>query len=262
MLKKICNIAIGAGEKVMKFYNINNFISHKNDNSPITKADICSNQFIINKLKKITPKIPILTEENIIPWEIRKYWKTYWLIDPLDGTKEFIKKNGEFTINIALIKNFKPVLGVIYAPVLEYLYYANTKNSWKKDIKNKKTKIIQTQKKIPLRILLSHSDQSNNNMLKEYLKLLKENFQVIKIGSSLKFCFIAEGKSQIYMRFHKTNIWDTAAGEIIAKSAGAYVLDIYGNNLNYSPRPSFLNPEFIVSFNKILLKNIFAIKNK
>ena len=123
-LLKISNISVEAGRIILDYYNKNLNITFKADESPLTQADLASNKFITDTIKKITPNIPILSEEEFIEWDVRKEWKKYWLIDPLDGTKEFIKKNGEFTVNIALIENNRPILGVIYAPASNELYFA------------------------------------------------------------------------------------------------------------------------------------------
>ena len=127
LINPVCNTAIQAGKLIKKFYKSNNNISLKDDKSPITKADIESNLLIKKSLIKINKKIPILSEEELVEWSIRKNWHTYWLIDPLDGTKEFIKQNDEFTVNIALIENNRPVLGIIYAPIFQVLYFAYKK---------------------------------------------------------------------------------------------------------------------------------------
>lgn len=253
MLNEICKIAISAGKEIMKFYknkkNIN--FSKKLDLSPLTQADINANNKIIKDLSKLTPNIPILSEEYISPWNIRRNWNKYWLIDPLDGTKEFIKQNKEFTVNIALIENAQPILGVIYAPALKLLYSATQYHSWKEKI-GKYKKIIKVNKKKILKILVSRSHQ--NILIQKYLDKIEEKYEILKVGSSLKFCLIAEGKAHVYIRLGKTSIWDTAAGEIIASSAGAYIFDLIKyNKLNYSPRKSFFNPNFCVCSKKDFL---------
>ena len=124
LLLKVCNIAIKAGEEILKYYTEDIHVTHKDDSSPLTKADLASNKIIMNALQQLDSTIPILSEESLVEWKERKNWTKYWLVDPLDGTKEFIKQNGEFTVNIALIENNKPILGVIYSPVKCDLYFA------------------------------------------------------------------------------------------------------------------------------------------
>lgn len=250
MLNKICEIAISAGKEIMNIYknkkNINFF--EKNDFSPLTEADINSNNRIIKDLSKLTPNIPILSEEYIHPWNIRKNWHDYWIIDPLDGTKEFIKQNKEFTVNIALIKNSQPILGVIYAPALKLLYSANKEYSWKEKVGIYK-KVIKVSKNKKFKILVSRSHK--NILIDKYINKIKNKYEILEIGSSLKFCLIAEGKAQAYIRLGPTNIWDTAAGQIISTSAGACVYDINHKKLNYAPRKSFFNPYFYVYLKKL-----------
>lgn len=255
MLNKICKIAISAGEAIMEIYKDKKTINffEKQDLSPLTQADINSNNRIIQDLSKFTPNIPILSEEHIYPWNIRRNWHEYWIVDPLDGTKEFIQKSKEFTVNIALIKNSQPILGVIYAPALKVLYSANKNHSWKEKIGVYK-KIIKVNKNKKLKILISRNHK--NISMKKYFNKIKDKCKILEVGSSLKFCLIAEGKAQAYIRLSPTNIWDTAAGQIISTSAGAYVYDINYKKLNYAPRESFCNPYFYV-YLKNLEKYLF-----
>lgn len=250
----ISNLAIEAGAKIMEHYQNNVEVMIKDDHSPLTKADLDSNAIIINLLKKIDHKIPILSEESFIDWKIRKNWKKYWLIDPLDGTKEFINKNGEFTVNIALVENNKPILGVIYAPVLSTLYYASIDyGSYKiKTSKNldslANSKKINVKKKKYFEHLLvigsrSHSNQEFDNWLKKNI----QNYELIKKGSSLKFCKIADGSADIYPRFGPTSEWDIAAGHIILSEAGGNILDLDGEEIVYNTKEDIINPYFIAS---------------
>ncbi|PPI88571.1 3'(2'),5'-bisphosphate nucleotidase [Candidatus Pantoea edessiphila] len=250
MLKNICVLAKSAGDAVMNIYsnnNMNYYIYHKFDKSPVTVADIISHNIIIKGLNNILPKIPILSEENLYPWEIRKNWENYWLVDPLDGTKEFIKHNNEFTINIALIKQGNPILGVVYAPALKTMYYADVlkRKAWKE--KNNRIEQIHSCCIYPPSVLISRSHNLNNiNEMNKFL-LSFNNYRIIEIGSSLKFCLIAEGKAQFYPRFNPTSIWDTGAGHAIILASGAYIKDLQGVTLNYLPKKSLINPKFLVS---------------
>ncbi|CAJ0990869.1 3'(2'),5'-bisphosphate nucleotidase CysQ [Pantoea sp. Nvir] len=244
MLEKICQLAREAGNAIMLMYKKESMldISRKTDNSPVTIADIAAHNIILQGLRKLIPEVPVLSEEDPPTWSERQQWQSYWLVDPLDGTKEFIKGNDEFTINIVLINQGNPVLGVVYAPALDVLYSATESKAWKeKD--GHKVRIHACNARPPLVVVSrSHADDE----LKQYLKQLGEH-QTIAIGSSLKFCLVAEGKAQLYPRFGQTNIWDTGAGHAVAIAAGAYVRDWQGKPLDYAPRESFLNPGFRVS---------------
>ncbi|BAH83030.1 3'(2'),5'-bisphosphate nucleotidase CysQ [Candidatus Ishikawella capsulata] len=246
MLRKIIQLARKAGHAIMKVYNNldDQQIQVKSDYSPVTNADMIAHHIIVQGLKYITPEVPILSEEEPSDWSIRERWQYYWLVDPLDGTKEFIDGHGDFTVNIALIKNGNPVIGVVYAPVLDLLYFAHEKKAWK-EVNKQKIKLCVVNNYPPL-VLISRSHLKYNESLTNFLKKLGEHRKMI-VGSSLKFCLIAEGKAQLYPRYGPTNIWDTAAGHAIAIAAGAQVCDYKGNTLNYLPNKSTLNTYFIVS---------------
>lgn len=247
MFKKICQLARNAGSAIMKIYYSNKLIdiSYKLDQSPVTNADKISNDIITNELINIYPSIPILSEENINFVEYNRSWNIYWLIDPLDGTKEFLKKNGEFTVNISLIDNGIPILGVIYAPYFNTLYGAYKKQAWKINALGYKKKIFIAQSKIPT-CIVSRSHQ--NPKLHDFLNKIKK-YRIKQLGSSLKFCYIAEGKAQIYPRFGNTYIWDTAAGHAIVTAAGGRVITYSEKkDLNYSllSKKSLINSDFLV----------------
>jgi 3'(2'), 5'-bisphosphate nucleotidase len=215
---------------------------------------------IINKYL-VKSKIPIISEENkILSYEERKNWKQCWIVDPLDGTKEFIKRNGEFTVNIALIKNNKPIIGVIYVPVSKTLYFTsdNSSKSYKALLKtntiiideifNNAVEIFPTQKNNNiLRIVGSRSHL--NDTTKNYIsKIEKKNkIKIVSKGSSLKFCLVAEGGAEIYPRFAPTMEWDTAAGQAICQAVGVKVIDVTTNEpLKYN-KQNLLNPHFLVT---------------
>ncbi|CAL4325906.1 3'(2'),5'-bisphosphate nucleotidase CysQ [Buchnera aphidicola (Protaphis terricola)] len=246
MLTKICKLARIAGRSIMKFYYTNkkiNFV-YKIDQSPITNADKISHQIIKSGLTDISPNIPILSEEDSKTY--CKSWNIYWLVDPLDGTKEFLKKNGEFTVNISLIEYGKPVLGVIYAPFFNILYYAFNQQAWKIDEKGYKKEISVVHSKQPLFVISRSHLNSKLNIFLEKIKFYK----LKELGSSLKFCYVADGQAQFYPRFGNTYIWDTAAGHAIVNAAGGSV-KIYGTNIDLdyslSTRKSLINPYFLVS---------------
>ena len=246
MLEQICQLAREAGAAIMQVYEGEKPLeaTQKLDDSPVTAADIAAHTIIISGLQTLTPDIPVLSEEDPQSWEIRQGWDRYWLVDPLDGTKEFLKRNGEFTVNIALIEKGKAVLGVVYAPVLKIMYSAAEGKAWKEEcgVRNQ----IHVRDARPPLVVVSRSHASSDGELKEYLQQMGEH-QTTAIGSSLKFCLVADGQAQLYPRFGPTNIWDTAAGHAVAVAAGAHVHDWQGKPLDYTPRESFLNPGFRVS---------------
>ena len=220
----IINIAVKAGDIIMDIYNKDFSVVYKNDNSPLTEADKKSNDIICSRLKEIYPEIPIISEENKeIPYETRKNWEYFWLIDPLDGTKEFIKKNGEFTVNIALIKKNRPILGVIYAPALNLLYYAEEGNgAFKIDDKGQKYKLPLYDNKSENLIKVVSSKSHSNYETERFINNLREHYKNVELlskGSSLKICLVAEGIADIYPRLGLTMEWDIAAGDIIAFEA-------------------------------------------
>ena len=245
MLEQVCQLARHAGDAIMQVYNGAEpvKVTSKSDDSPVTAADIAAHRVILSGLQALTPDIPVLSEEDPPGWDVRQHWQRYWLVDPLDGTKEFIKRNGEFTVNIALIANGKPVLGVVYTPVTEVMYSAAEGKAWKEESGERKA--IQVRDARPPLVVISRS-HADDDELKEYLLQLGEH-QTTSIGSSLKFCLVAEGQAQLYPRFGPTNVWDTAAGHAVAAAAGAHVHDWKGKTLDYTPRESFLNPGFRVS---------------
>ncbi|EPJ5823012.1 3'(2'),5'-bisphosphate nucleotidase CysQ [Pluralibacter gergoviae] len=244
MLEQICQLARQAGDAIMQVYDGHRpmDVVSKADDSPVTAADIAAHRVIAHGLQALAPDIPLLSEEDPPRWDVRQHWQRYWLVDPLDGTKEFIKRNGEFTVNIALIENGRPVLGVVYAPVMKVMYSAAEGKAWKEECGVRKQ--IQVREARPPRVVISRSHIDGE--LEEYLQQLGEH-QTTSIGSSLKFCLVAEGEAQLYPRFGPTNVWDTAAGHAVAVAAGAQVHDWQGKTLDYTPRESFLNPGFRVS---------------
>jgi 3'(2'), 5'-bisphosphate nucleotidase len=263
LLKIAIHASVIAGEKILSIYNSDIYdVKIKSDNSPITLADSEANKIITDLLEKT--KLPVLTEENkIIPFSIRQKWEYYWLVDPLDGTKEFIKKNGEFTVNIALIKRNSPVLGVIYVPVTGNLYFSTlptgsfkitNANSFYNKNEIQLDEIISKAVKLPIyhkggkfRIIGSRSHRNSDT--DEIINKLKEKFgdiEIISSGSSIKFCLMAEGSADCYPRYAPTMEWDTAAGHAIAAAAGCSVTKIDGiSPLEYN-KENLLNPWFIV----------------
>ncbi|WP_455425958.1 3'(2'),5'-bisphosphate nucleotidase CysQ [Dryocola sp. LX212] len=246
MLEQICQLAREAGAAIMQVYEGEKPLeaTQKSDDSPVTAADLAAHRIIMQGLQALTPDVPVLSEEDPQSWEVRQKWDRYWLVDPLDGTKEFLKRNGEFTVNIALIEKGKAVMGVVYAPVLKIMYGAAEGKAWKEECGTRNQ--IQVRDARPPLVVVSRSHSDTDSELKEYLQQIGEH-QTTAIGSSLKFCLVADGQAQLYPRFGPTNIWDTAAGHAVAVAAGAHVHDWQGKPLDYTPRESFLNPGFRVS---------------
>ena len=257
-LKVAINASVEAGESVMEIYESDKFeITKKSDQSPLTKADITANLIINQHLKKT--KINILSEENKeIDYQIRKNWKNMWIVDPIDGTKEFINKNGEFTINIALICNGIPKIGVIYAPVKKVIYFGiSGLGSFKSseifivdDIQN----YIKGSEKLPIDsqksgysvvVSKSHLSESTRTYI-DNIKLNTDDVNLISVGSSLKICMVAEGLADEYPRFGPTMEWDTAAGQVIAESAGFNFIDLKSKKTMTYNKINLLNNEFIV----------------
>jgi len=259
-IDKIIDIALLAGSAVMEIYNSDFEVELKSDNSPLTQADRRSNEIICSKLNSLYPLIPILSEENKeIPYSIRKDWEYYWCIDPIDGTKEFIKKNGEFTINIALIHKDTPILGVVYAPAIKTLYWAKENRAFRADLTQSnnyldlaKTLPLNSRKKEDtLRVVASKSHM--NSQTKEFIDSLEaNNIELISKGSSLKLVMVAEGSADIYPRMAPTMEWDTAAADAIVRASNKMSYKFEPNKslkelepLRYN-KATLLNPWFIV----------------
>ena len=244
-VEDIKKIALIAGDAIMEIYKEDFQVEYKDDNSPLTKADLKANEIICTSLQKQYPKIPIISEENKqIEYSIRKDWEYYWCIDPIDGTKEFIKKNGEFTVNIALIYKDTPILGVVYAPCLDEIYSAKKgcgafKNGIKLPIK------INSKPDEVLKVVVSKSHFSKETQ--EYIdKLDTKKIVQISKGSSLKLCMVAEGTADIYPKLGFTYEWDTAAGHAIVLEAGKDVVQFDTNSSLVYNKENLLNPWFLV----------------
>ncbi|MES0488464.1 MAG: 3'(2'),5'-bisphosphate nucleotidase CysQ [Leptospirales bacterium] len=256
-IEDIITLAREAGEAILEVYKRDFDVEIKDDKSPLTEADKKANEIIVAKLKELYPEIPILSEEEkAAAYETRKQWGTFWLVDPLDGTKEFIKKNGEFTVNIALIENHTPVLGVVFAPVLDKMYYGTTENgSWLSTEKAEPVKlprITNDEKEKAMTVVASRSHMSEETeQFIEALKSKTASVNTISIGSSLKLCLVAEGEADVYPRLGPTMEWDTAAAHAVVVNAGKKVL-VYENgattetSLSYN-KENLLNPFFVVT---------------
>ena len=249
LLLDVCNVAIEAGNEILNFYNNDIEVVHKEDLSPLTKADLASNKIILDSLTGLNSNIPILSEESLVDWSIRKNWKKYWLVDPLDGTKEFIKKNGEFTVNIALIEGNNPILGVVYVPAKSFLYLAEKNKGSFKTITKDKLKNLEGIKKILVsskvnRARVIGSRSHSNAIFDNWVKEKFPNADIVQAGSSLKFCLIAEGEADIYPRFGPTSEWDIAAGHMIVNEAGGKIRTFQNDSIKYNTKENIINPEF------------------
>jgi 3'(2'), 5'-bisphosphate nucleotidase len=262
--------AIEAGIAILEIYNDEFDVELKSDESPITKADLKAND-IINRYLEST-NIPIISEENkLLPYEKREDWKTCWIVDPLDGTKEFIQKNDEFTVNIALVLDGNPILGVIYLPVQKTLYYTDEgaskafkiilsgKNASMDTISENALEIIpyssNSQLSSVIKILVSRSHL--NTETKSYISEMKKDnlVDIVSVGSSLKFCLLAEGKANLYPRFSPTMEWDTAAGQAICTAVGLEVIDPASRKLLNYNKKNLLNGSFLAGDRALLDSN-------
>ncbi|MEC8299832.1 MAG: 3'(2'),5'-bisphosphate nucleotidase CysQ [Pseudomonadota bacterium] len=252
ILDSMIAAAKAAGEEVLRIYLDDNFeVEIKSDNSPLTIADKEAHRIICERLKSDFPTLPILSEESEnLSFKERKYWTSFFLVDPLDGTKEFIKRNGEFTINIALIHGTEPLAGVVYVPVNRKLYYGDTRScsSFLEFEGNKKRLATRNlSKEVPITIVASR--RHGQKKLEAFLKTADElfpNVNVINMGSSIKLCLLAEGRADFYPRLAPTCEWDTAASHAIVRASGGDVLDLNLESLRYNTKDDHLNPSFVV----------------
>jgi 3'(2'), 5'-bisphosphate nucleotidase len=252
-IQKIIEIAVDAGKAIMQIYESGDFSTErKKDNSPLTKADKASNEIIINALLSMYPAIPIISEENkALDYEERRNWNYCWLVDPLDGTKEFIKKNGEFTVNIALIENGEPILGVVYVPATGVTYYGE-KNKGAFLIENGETKQLENTSqnyldKETIKVVgsRSHLSAEINDFVND-LKAKGKQIDFVSMGSSLKICLVAAGQADVYPRLGPTMEWDTAAAHAIVIAAGKQLVIAETKlPLRYN-KENLLNPWFLV----------------
>lgn len=283
-LPEVCHIAYLAGQHISTLYHLSERldVEDKIDGSPVTEADKQADKMITTALHSLVPTIPLITEESVadVPFETRQAWSTYWLVDPLDGTKEFIGRTGEYSVNIALIVDHLPVLGVVYGPEVGDLYFSIkgqkafklsnltadlSQNQWLSLLANAQpihvnslqekhsvsqqdgvSKGLENQTEERIRVAVS---RRHGGVLQRFTAQLGE-VTLIKMGSALKTCLVAEGKVDIYPRFGPTSLWDTAASHCILESAGGDVLNAAGHPLQYVQTESLLNPFFIAVCDK------------
>jgi 3'(2'), 5'-bisphosphate nucleotidase len=246
LLKDVEAIAREAGAAIMGIYARDFSVQEKEDKSPLTEADIAAHTIIAHRLSELSPALPILSEEDKEGFSGPDQAGRYWLVDPLDGTKEFIKRNGEFTVNIALIEKGRPVLGVVFAPVLDTTYAAAQGMGSFRQIgegERKQICVAEHQAETCWKVVGSRSHAGDS--LADALQLLGEH-EMLPMGSSLKFCMVAEGSADVYPRLGPTSLWDTAAAHCVVEQAGGRVVKLTGEPLGYGDVSEILNPFFVV----------------
>ena len=245
LLEEIREICEAAGEAIMAVYAGGFTVELKADRSPVTAADRAADAVIAAGLAQLRPALPVLSEETApTPWAERQRWQCYWLVDPLDGTKEFVKKNGEFTVNVALIDDHRPVLGVVYAPALgvEYAGILGT-GAWRRRAGESAEPVrVSNGRADPLMVMGSRSHPGPG--LAAYLERLGPH-ELKPMGSSLKVCLVADGQADIYPRLGPTSEWDTGAAQAILESAGGGMIDLAGQPLRYNTKDRLTNPHFL-----------------
>jgi len=246
LLDRLTGIACRAGGAILEVYAGDFEVDLKEDASPLTQADLASHRVIRDALAELTPEIPLLSEESSgIPFAVRSTWPEYWLVDPLDGTKEFINRNGEFTVNIALVRRHRPILGVVHVPVRSQTYFgAAGVGAWRRD-RDAEAIQIRTRRPPPAMPVVVGSRSHANPKLEQCLAGIGPH-RLVSMGSSLKFCLVAEGSADLYPRLGPTSEWDTAAAQAIVEAAGGVVVGLEGEPLPYNRKESFLNPWFLV----------------
>jgi len=246
LIQDIVAISQRAGEAILHIYDQKFDVEHKDDASPLTQADLASHRLIRDALRKLTPEIPLLSEESsAMEYASRAGWAEYWLVDPLDGTKEFIKRNGEFTVNIALVREHQPVLGVVHVPVTGVAYWGTEAAGAMRAEAGKPARPIATRRPCADPAVVVGSRSHANPVLERHLAGLG-SYELVSMGSSLKFCLVAEGKADFYPRLGPTSEWDTAAAHAVVAAAGGQVVTLDGHPLKYNCKASLLNPEFLV----------------
>ncbi|MEX2524621.1 MAG: 3'(2'),5'-bisphosphate nucleotidase CysQ [Gammaproteobacteria bacterium] len=243
----VVDTAHAAANEILKIYNTDFLVENKDDDSPLTAADTAAHEVISQRLRELTPDIPILSEESSAKaYETRQQWSRYWLVDPLDGTREFVKRNGEFTVNIALIVEHSPALGVVQIPATGVCYHAAAGLGAFKHSPGEEPARLHTRPTAADQFIVAGSRSHATDRQKAFFAALGDNTEIISAGSSLKFCLVAEGRVDIYPRFGPTSEWDTAAAQCIVTEAGGLVTDLDLRPLEYNRKDSLLNPEFLV----------------
>ena len=245
LLAPLLDLAVAAGRRILEIYATDFEVTVKFDRSPVTAADLAAHNVILAGLQRLTPGLPVLSEESShLPYAQRRRWDNYWLVDPLDGTKEFISRNGDFTVNIALVQRGEPIVGVVHIPVEHTSYYGCMGvGAFRRDRDGAARAIhVHTLTSGPVRVVASRSHRGE--LLDGYLAKLGPH-RIVSRGSALKFCLLAEGLADVYPRLGPTSEWDTAAGHAVLTAAGGQVMAVGGAPLRYNSKESLLNPHFI-----------------
>jgi len=245
-IEPVVALATEAGNAILEVYATDFDVQSKDDESPLTRADLASHQRIVAGLAELTPELPVISEESGLPdFEVRSQWPRYWLIDPLDGTKEFVNRNGEFTVNIALIEAGRPIFGVVHVPVQDRSFVGCKGRGAELRERGEPPRAIgvAAASRQPVRVVGSRSHRGSS--LDAFLTALGDA-DMVPMGSSLKFCTVAEGNADIYPRLGPTSEWDTAAAQAVVEQAGGMVLELDGKPLSYNQKADILNPWFVV----------------
>ena len=248
LLERVRAIASDAATRILEVYQSAFSVTEKQDKSPLTEADLASHHAICDQLARLTPDVPILSEESSqAPFELRAGWPRYWLVDPLDGTKEFVKRNGEFTVNIALVEGHQPVLGVVHVPVSGTCYFAaRGRGCFKLEAGEAVARTLRTRQTNPDKIVVCGSRSHGSEAIERFIRRLPGEVEFISQGSSLKLCLVAEGRADIYPRFGPTSEWDTAAAQCVVEQAGGVVVGLDFEPIRYNAKENILNPHFVV----------------
>jgi 3'(2'), 5'-bisphosphate nucleotidase len=247
LLDPVAALALKAGTRILEIYHSDEFsVQEKDDRSPLTAADLASHHTIIGGLAELTPEIPVLSEESAsLPYAERATWQQYWLVDPLDGTREFINRNGEFTVNIALIDDQRPVLGVVHVPVQDRTYVGCEGVGAERRERDGKPVAIHVSGSSDARARIVGSRSHRGASLDRFLERVGD-YDMVPMGRSLKFCVVAEGGADIYPRLGPTSEWDTAAAQAVVEQAGGKVVTLDGKPMKYNAKADILNPHFMV----------------
>ena len=245
-VREIVSIAKRAGDSIRSIFRGSYDIHKKSDQSPLTTADLASHEIITEGLLGLGANLPVLSEESEdIPFSTRQLWETYWLTDPLDGTRQFIKGKPEFTVNIALVSNTSAILGVIYLPMQDTTYYAVQGQGAFRIIGDQASQMIQVCGQVPDTPRICGNQDHVGKSLKKLLERLNQ-YELLSMGSSIKSCMVAEGSADLYPRYGPTSEWDTAAAQCVVEEAGGRFTDLSMNRLRYNTKESLLNPSFVV----------------
>ncbi|MEZ5500329.1 MAG: 3'(2'),5'-bisphosphate nucleotidase CysQ [Steroidobacteraceae bacterium] len=245
MIEQIVELVDRAGAAIMEVYASGDLrVAEKADSSPLTEADLRSHRLITAGLERLEPRYPVLSEESAaVPYAERRRWQRYWLVDPLDGTRDFLSRNGEFTVNVALVENHRAILGVVGVPAQGLIYHGELGHgAFRRERMQPARPIVVSRCADPVRIVGSRSHRGSS--LDAFLARVPAH-ELLAVGSALKFCLVAEGRADVYPRLGPTCEWDTAAAQAVLESAGGKVVTLDGADLGYNSKEELLNPHFV-----------------